>query len=319
MIGIRGIHQQRHRCIADSIDQTAAARGSCRTVKQFGIFLIFFFVALSLGTPRIVADSNDTNTIVRFEIQRGTDSLGRMDVELFDQDKPETVRNFLLYTYSGAYSNSFLHRCVPGFVVQGGGFAVTNPLGTNRFSAFLEVTNFGRLTNEFLVGPRLSNTFATIAMAKVGGDTNSATGQWFFNLGDNSANLDSQNGGFTVFGRVIEGTNANEGTNVLQHFNTLSTSAGIVNLRNLIGTNYQVFSDLPVSYTSTVTRVPNDRELYHLQISVLNRTNQPGQSPPTVSLLSPPPNSRFTNQMVTLRGTAGDDVGVARVVYRLQN
>jgi len=266
-----------------------------------------------------VADPNDTNTIVRFEIQRGTNSLGRMDVELFDQDKPETVRNFLLYTYSGAYSNTFLHRCVPGFVVQGGGFSVTNPLGTNRFSAFLEVTNFGRLTNEFLVGPRLSNTLATIAMAKVGGDTNSATSQWFFNLGDNSANLDSQNGGFTVFGRVLESTNINEGTNVLQHFNTLSTSSGIVNLRNLIGTNYQVFSDLPVSYTNTVTRVPNDRELYHVQISVLNRTNQAGQSPPTVSLVSPPPNSRFTNQMVTLRGTASDDVSVARVVYRLQN
>ena len=225
---------------------------------KFGFFLVFSTMVLGFGTSRTVADSNDTNTIVRFEIQRGTNSLGRMDVELFDQDKPETVRNFLLYTYSGAYSNTFLHRCAPGFVVQGGGFSVTNPLGTNRFSAFLEVTNFGRLTNEFLVGPRLSNTLATIAMAKVGGETNSATSQWFFNLGDNSANLDNQNGGFTVFGRVLESTNSNEGTNVLQHFNTLSTSSGIVNLRNLIGTNYQVFSDLPVSYSNTVTRVPQN-------------------------------------------------------------
>lgn len=41
-------------------------------------------------------------------------------------------------------------------------------------------------------------------MAKQGGDPDSATSQWFFNLGDNSANLDNQNGGFTVFGKVAD-------------------------------------------------------------------------------------------------------------------
>ncbi|HIE85776.1 MAG TPA: hypothetical protein EYP91_02795 [Gammaproteobacteria bacterium] len=40
-------------------------------------------------------------------------------------------------------------------------------------------------------------------MAKVGGDPDSATSEWFVNLANNAANLDSQNGGFTVFGVVI--------------------------------------------------------------------------------------------------------------------
>src|SRR6267378_1855008 len=92
------------------------------------------------------ADPIASNTVVRFEIQRGTNALGVIDVELFDNEKPETVRNFLLYIRSGAYSNSFLHRCVPGFAVQGGGFSVADPLETNSFSTYLAVTNYGRLT-----------------------------------------------------------------------------------------------------------------------------------------------------------------------------
>ncbi|MDB4508310.1 peptidylprolyl isomerase, partial [Akkermansiaceae bacterium] len=54
--------------------------------------------------------------------------------------------------------------------------------------------------------PRISSTRGTVAMAKLGGDPDSATNQWFVNLSDNSVNLDAQNGGFTVFGEITDFT-----------------------------------------------------------------------------------------------------------------
>lgn len=129
----------------------------------------------------------DQGTIVRMETV-----LGDIEVELFDTVTPLTVANFMNYVNDGDFTNSFIHRSVPGFIIQGGGFTFENgQLG--------EVPTDPPVANEF----DRSNIRGTIAMAKLGGDPNSATSGWFFNLADNSANLDSQNGGFTVFGQVI--------------------------------------------------------------------------------------------------------------------
>ena len=118
--------------------------------------------------------------------------FGEVEIELFDEETPETVANFLNYVNDGAYANSFIHRSVPGFVEQGGGFTFVD-------GAAVRIPANSPVINE----PGISNLRGTIAMAKLGGDPNSATSQWFFNLKDNSANLDNSNGGFTVFGQVI--------------------------------------------------------------------------------------------------------------------
>ncbi|MEC9372389.1 MAG: peptidylprolyl isomerase [Planctomycetota bacterium] len=128
----------------------------------------------------------DASPIARF-----TTNLGVIDVQLFPQTTPASVQNFFNYADSGRYDGTIFHRSVEDFVIQGGGFESDRP--------FDPIDVDDPVFNE----PFLSNTRGTLAYAKRGNDPNSATSQWFFNLGDNSGNLDFQNGGFTVFGEIL--------------------------------------------------------------------------------------------------------------------
>ncbi|WP_334019840.1 peptidylprolyl isomerase [Alteromonas sp. S015] len=127
-------------------------------------------------------------TIVEFAT-----SQGNIRVNLHDTTTPKTVENFLNYVNEGAYTDTIIHRLEPDFVVQGGGFKYENGF------SHVAVESGPAVENE----PELSNVRGTIAMAKVSGNPDSATNQWFFNINDNSANLDVRNGGFTVFGQVF--------------------------------------------------------------------------------------------------------------------
>lgn len=134
----------------------------------------------------------ETGTLVRMQTQAGP-----IDIQLYDSAAPRTVANFLSYVQSGAYDGSIFHRLVRGFVLQGGGLKWADA-STPKLS---QVPVSSPVTNEF--SPTRSNVRGTVAMAKVEGNPDSATNQWFVNLTDNAANLDSQNGGFTVFGKVL--------------------------------------------------------------------------------------------------------------------
>ncbi len=133
----------------------------------------------------------------------GTPASTEIDFLLFRNRTPVTVENFRGYVNRGDYTDMFVHRLISNFVIQGGGFTVTNSAaGTPEFD---RVTKLDPIVNEFGV----SNTLATISMAKLGGDPDSATSEWFISTGANSNSLDNQNGGFTVFGRVSQGSFAN--------------------------------------------------------------------------------------------------------------
>ncbi len=134
----------------------------------------------------VVEAQTVTGPLVRFRT-----SLGDIDVLLLPASAPQTVDNFLRYVNRGAYNNSIFHRSVPGFIIQAGGFQWLN-------GRVADAPEEGPVRNEY----SLTNARGTIAMAKLGSGPNTATNQWFFNLANNAANLNNQNGGFTVFGRI---------------------------------------------------------------------------------------------------------------------
>lgn len=130
------------------------------------------------------------NTLV--EVQT---TYGNIWIEMFDSVTPKTVENFLKYVNADRYDGTFIHRHATNFVLQGGGYKLDDQGGPQHIETFAAVQN------EF----HRSNIAKTVAMAKLGNDPNSATSEFFFNLADNSSNLDNQNGGFTVFGQVVNG------------------------------------------------------------------------------------------------------------------
>jgi len=122
------------------------------------------------------------SSVVRFET-----NVGNFDVLLFEDVAPNTVANFLSYVEAGSYDGTIVHRNVPNFVIQGGGYD----------DELEQILSNAPIENEFAT----SNTRGTIGMARTT-DPNSATTQWFINVGNNEF-LDEQAGGFTVFGEVI--------------------------------------------------------------------------------------------------------------------
>jgi peptidyl-prolyl cis-trans isomerase A (cyclophilin A)/peptidyl-prolyl cis-trans isomerase B (cyclophilin B) len=141
-----------------------------------------------LLTAGVAANAND-NPVIRLET-----TLGNIDIELYPDKAPETVKNVLDLVDRGFYDGLIFHRVVAGFVIQAGGY---DPDLTYREPP-------GTVVNESDNG--LKNVRYSVAMARLA-DPDSADSQFFINLKDNphlDAGPDSP--GYTVFGQVIAGT-----------------------------------------------------------------------------------------------------------------
>lgn len=130
-------------------------------------------------------------------------TAGDILLELDADKAPLSTANFLRYVEQGFYEGTIFHRVIPHFMIQGGGFAIEDGRVTRK-SPGAPIPNEGR--------NGLSNTRGTVAMARLN-DPDSATSQFFINVEDNDGsrgplapNLDyPSNGGYAVFGRVVEG------------------------------------------------------------------------------------------------------------------
>lgn len=179
--------------------------------------------------------------------------LGIIDVQLFAAQKPITVTNFLKYVDQGRYfkidptthhrASNFIHRSIVNFVIQGGGYIGTVDVADPTIVTPTEVAKFPAIQNE----PGISNKRGTIAMAKLGSGPNTATCEWFINLHDNGGppkNLDTTNGGFTVFGKVIRtGLTTVDKIAMVQRFDFGSPFESLP-LRNYNGTDQTKLSNL---------------------------------------------------------------------------
>ena len=168
------------------------------TMKRFGNAVLS---ALLLCAWSAMAPAQETATENPFEKELPTviihTSKGPITVELFEEDAPKSVENFLAYARSGHYDGTIFHRVIPGFMIQGGGYDADLEQKPTRDPIENEADN------------GLSNRRGTLAMARTN-DPHSATSQFFINVVDNPA-LDhrgKQSGrtwGYAVFGQVVDG------------------------------------------------------------------------------------------------------------------
>ena len=165
-----------------------------RHIATASVLLVCLIVAISSHSGDTTTESVEStaNPVVLI-----TTSVGDILLQLDQQRAPQTVENFLQYVDSGFYSQTLFHRVIEGFMIQGGGFTESYQRKATR----------APVSNEAYNG--LRNKRYTIAMARTTAP-HSATSQFFINSEDNR-NLDhtatTQRGwGYTVFGRVVQGT-----------------------------------------------------------------------------------------------------------------
>jgi len=119
-----------------------------------------------------------------------TTTKGRIVLELFEEEAPNTVANFISLVEQGFYNGVVFHRVLPNFMAQGG-----DPTGSGRGGP--GYTFDCETGSEF---PQARKHFrGSISMANAGSNTN---GSQFFLTFVPTSFLDGRH---TVFGRVVEG------------------------------------------------------------------------------------------------------------------
>jgi cyclophilin family peptidyl-prolyl cis-trans isomerase len=159
---------------------------------------VFFVVTLLLCTMSLMATSADAKEEKKGEkpIVVLKTNFGDIEIELYPDKAPITVKNFIWYVENKFYDGLIFHRVKPDFMIQGGGFNLKMKQKEGNAPIKNEATN------------GLGNDRGTLAMARTP-VVNSATSQFFINLVDNAflnhKNTTKNGYGYAVFGKVTNG------------------------------------------------------------------------------------------------------------------
>jgi peptidyl-prolyl cis-trans isomerase A (cyclophilin A)/peptidyl-prolyl cis-trans isomerase B (cyclophilin B) len=156
--------------------------------RVFFVLFVLFALVLSFSAGAAAAPANPL-----VEVRT---NMGSFTLELYPENAPKTVENFLQYVKDGHYNGTIFHRVIPGFMIQGGGFE----------SGMKQKPTEAPIENE--AGNGLRNGYGMVSMARTA-DPHSATAQFFINVAENPT-LDfkaptKEGYGYTPFGRVAKG------------------------------------------------------------------------------------------------------------------
>jgi len=163
-------------------------------VKVYGIiaFILVFAIASFYKISPAIADEKQGTSEVTIDDKalpqaKITTKYGDMIVELFEDEAPNTVANFVSLIEKGYYDGLKFHRVVPDFVIQGG-----DPTGSGAGGPGYRIKCEAE-TN------KTKHTRGVLSMAHAGKDTG---GSQFFITHRSTPHLDGKH---TVYGRVISG------------------------------------------------------------------------------------------------------------------
>lgn len=163
--------------------------------RRLTLILLVLFPALAWCEPAKEAEKTTSPVTAKAPKVRLKTNKGDIVIALNAEKAPITVANFLSYVNKKHYDGTVFHRVIEGFMIQGGGFALEG-------KSLVEKESGKGIKNEGQNG--LSNELGTIAMARTN-DPDSAKAQFFINVNDNAMLNYPNNGGYAVFGKVIEG------------------------------------------------------------------------------------------------------------------
>ena len=202
-----------------SSSSEAASSSSTDTTSssQYAKDLAYAINNPNANFPQLSTDIADNEAAVKIKT-----SAGDITIKLFPEEAPLAVENFLTHAKEGYYNGIIFHRVINGFMIQGGDPDGKGTGGQSIWSGKDDSIDAGNgFKNE--ISAFLYNIRGALAMANAGADTNGS--QFFINQNpaDASGQLSSGktpgkiieayknggnpslDGGYTVFGQVIEG------------------------------------------------------------------------------------------------------------------